>query len=189
MEGKYPKDFIFELVAKAKEGDVFAFEELYQHYIIPIFRYIFFRVRSQQDAEDLTQTVFLKAWKALPNYQKKNNPFSSWLYKIAKNTIIDYYKKKRGVIVQKPIEDLKQIKDEKSDLTEIIEQRERADILYQAISQLSAEQQEVIILRFIEDLSSKEVAQLMQKSEDAIRALQYRALKTLREKLKREKLL
>lgn len=189
MEDKQNKHSIFELVSKAKEGDISAFEKLYQHYIVPIFRYISFRIRSQKDAEDLTQTVFLKAWKALSNFQKRTNPFSSWLYKIAKNTIIDYYKKKQEVISDKSIEDFKQIKDEKSDPVEIIEYEEKAKILRQMIQQLATEQQEVIILKFIEGLSTREIAQLMQKSEEAIRALQYRALKGLREKLKNQNLL
>jgi len=189
MENKQNRDFVFKLVSRAKEGDASAFEKLYHHYVVPIFRYIFFRVQSQKDAEDLTQTVFLKTWKALPNFQRRANPFSSWLYKIAKNTIIDYYKKKKEVILDKPIEDLKLIKDGKFSSLEIIEQKERAKIIHQAIMQLSEEQQEVITLKFIEGLSNKEIAQLMQKSEEAIRALQYRGLKALREKLKKLNLL
>ena len=189
MNNKQNRDFIFELVSKAKEGDESAFEELYQHYIVPIFRYIFFKSQSQEDAEDLTQIVFLKAWQALPDFQKRANPFSSWLYKIAKNTVIDYYKKKKEITLDKPIEDLKQIKDEKNDPVKITEQKEKVKILGQLIKQLNEDQQEVIILKFIQELSNKEIAQLMQKSEEAIRALQYRGLKALREKLKKSNLL
>ena len=185
MKKQDKNEKIFELVSKAKEGNEPAFEELYQHYIVPIFRYIFFKVPSQKDAEDLTQIVFLKAWQALPDFQKKTNPFSSWLYKIAKNIVIDYYKKKKEITLDKPIEDLKQIKDEKANPVKIIEQKEKAEILGQLIKQLSDDQQEVIILKFIQGLSNKEMAQLMQKSEEAIRALQYRGLKALREKLKK----
>jgi RNA polymerase sigma-70 factor (ECF subfamily) len=182
-------NLIFELVSKAKKGDKSAFDQIYEHHIVPIFRYIYFRVKSREDAEDLTQTVFLKAWNAIPCFQKQANPFSSWLYKIAKNTVIDYYKKKQEITLNKAIEDLKQIKDEESDLAEIIEEKERAKIIRQTIYCLSEDQQEVIILKFIESLSNKEIAKLLGKSEDAVRALQYRGLKALRGKLEKSNLL
>jgi len=186
---KEEKEKIFELVFKAKKGEESAFEKLYYHYFVPIFRYIFFRVETKEEAEDLTQKVFLKAWEGLRSFERKTNSFSSWLYKIAKNTIVDYYKERKNFVLKAETEILNKIKDKKSDPLEIAKKKEMIDFLKKAIEELTPDQKEVIVLKFINDLSNKEIAKIMGKTEEAIRALQYRALLSLREKFKKLNLL
>jgi len=176
---KLNKEKLIEIVKAAKQGDERAFSRLYEYYISPIFRFIYFRVKDYTEAEDLTQIVFLRAWDALPNYLQKKTPFSSWLYTIAKNAIIDYWRKKKDW----QISDLTQetIKDDKRPVDDLIEEEEDFRTLRDAIGLLTEDQQEVIILKFIEGLSNKEIAKIIGKKEEAIRQLQSRAIKALKE--------
>ncbi|MFZ5559894.1 MAG: RNA polymerase sigma factor [Patescibacteria group bacterium] len=181
---KINKEKLIKIVKKAKRGDEKAFSYLYEYYISPIFRFIYFRIKSYEEAEDLTQAVFLKAWNALPNYQQKKNPFSSWLYTIARNTIIDYWKKRKEWKISDLARDT--IKDSRRPIYDLIEEEEDFRVVKEAISLLSEDQQEVIILKFIEELSNKEIAKIMNKKEDAIRQLQSRAIKSLKEYLNKD---
>ncbi len=176
---------IFALVTQAQQGDSTAFDKLYQHYLTPIFRYLYFKVSAEHIAEDLTQLVFLKAWQSLPRFQQRANPFSAWLYRIAKNVLVDYYRKHKAEIIL-PADDkvFTTIADQRPNAQQEIEQQEQQQKVRQAIQQLKGEQQEVIILKFINQLTTQEIAQLLNKKEPAIRALQYRALKNLRQFLK-----
>src|SRR5512135_1339680 len=81
-----------DLIARARRGDVQAFGELYEHSLDAIYRYIFYRVGEVAEAEDLTETVFLKAWEALDRYEVRDVPFTAWLYRIAHNVIIDRHR-------------------------------------------------------------------------------------------------
>jgi len=149
----------------------------YEKYIAPIFRFIYFRVKNHQEAEDLTQTVFLKAWKSIGKYKKQNNPFSSWLYAIARNTIIDYWKKKKELNLDEGVSD---ILDSGSNVLQEIENESDFQQIMESIDILTEEQQEIIILKFIEDLSNKEISEILGKNEDAVRQIQSRALKSLK---------
>ena len=171
------------LVTRAKNGDVDAFGELYALHLDAIYRYIFYRINNTQDAEDLTEQTFLKAYEALPRYQQRGKPFSSWLYRIAHNVVIDHHRRDKGIVVNlaETYEwdlDNKQI----SALQEIVN-TEEIQTLATAIAQLSSEQQQVIILRFMEGFSHKEVAQILDKKEGACRMIQYRALLSLQQLL------
>ena len=141
---------------------------------------------AEQTAEDLTQLVFLKAWQSLPRFQQRANPFSAWLYRIAKNVLIDYYRQHKAEIIL-PTSDkvFTNLVDQRPNAQQKIEQHERQQNVRQAIQQLKGEQQEVIILKFINQLTTQEIATLLNKKEPAIRALQYRALKNLRTIIKK----
>jgi RNA polymerase sigma-70 factor (ECF subfamily) len=149
----------------------------YEKYIAPIFRFIYFRVKNHQEAEDLTQTVFLKAWKSIGKYKKQNNPFSSWLYAIARNTVIDYWKKRKEANLDDKIFD---ILPDNSNVFQGIENESDFQQIMESIVVLTEDQQEIIILKFIEDLSNKEISEILGKNEDAVRQLQSRALKSLK---------
>lgn len=169
------------MVTLASKGDTAAFAALYENYLDPIYRFIFVRVRTPELAEDLTQTVFMKAWQALPKLEEREHAFSSWLYTIARNTVIDHWKKKKDVPINdespiwhtvtdsRPTPDISAMKSE--------EGRSALELL----SVLTDEQRELITLRFIEDKTTEEIASIMNRRADAIRALQYRALKALRD--------
>ncbi len=171
------KEHLLYLVFLAKEGDKDAFAELYKYYLAPIFRFIFFRVRNYSDAEDLTQTVFLKAWNSILDYQQKDAHFSSWLYTIARNALADFWKKKREVTVE--VLDDVPYQEKRGDDNE-----ENIKLIEKVIELLTEDQQELIILKFIQDLSNREIAEIMNKSEEAIRQIQSRAIKKIRENLK-----
>ena len=85
------------LIQASIEGDGKSFETLYVRYMEAIYRYIFFRVGDEAQAEDLTEETFVRAWEALPKYQHRKHPFSSWLYRIAHNLIVDHYRKRKSV--------------------------------------------------------------------------------------------
>lgn len=162
-----------ELVRKAKSGDARAFGRLYDATLDRIYRYVFFRVTDTELAEDLTSQVFLKAWENLRRY-KPGGPFVAWLYTIARNTVIDHYRTRKPSV---PL-DQTVIKDD-PELDEKVDLKHDIGILQEAMQELTDEQREVLTLRFLADMETAEIAEQMQKSEGAIRALQMRALQAL----------
>src|SRR3989344_5112069 len=93
---------IEEVVRGAIDGDKEAFGILYEEYFTPIYRFIYFRVKNRTDAEDISQNVFIKAYSSIGNYKEHGVPFLAWLYTIARNTTIDYWKKKRDYLLENP---------------------------------------------------------------------------------------
>lgn len=171
-----------ELIAQAVIGDKAAFGSLYERYLEQIYRYIYYRVYNHQEAEDLTETVFLKAWEALPKSKKKVKNFRAWIYRIAQNLVIDY---KRAT----PHVSLEQEKVPEKDVLELdglVEKKQENQRLALAIMQLEAPSQQVIVLRFINQLSHAETAEILELKEGHVRVLQYRALQRLRELLTKE---
>jgi RNA polymerase sigma-70 factor, ECF subfamily len=168
------------LIKQAVDGDSEAFGVLYVRYMDAIYRYIFFRVNDEAEAEDLTEDVFIKAWEALPNYQIGQFPFTSWLYRIAHNLVIDHHRKRKS----DPLPDLElhHSGSNRSNEDNVLQRLDSA-LLVEALRQLEAEEQQVVILRFIEGLSHREVADAIGKSEGASRIIQHRALATLQKYL------
>ncbi|MBA3532231.1 MAG: sigma-70 family RNA polymerase sigma factor [Ardenticatenales bacterium] len=166
------------LLRRATSGEGEAFGQLYLSHLDSIYRYIYFRVGEQADAEDLTEQVFLKAWEALPGYTSRGHPFSSWLYRIANNIVIDFWRRKKTVRLSE-LDEVNTLLDTHLTPIEQLLKTETLASLADSIRRLPDEQQQVIILRFIEGLSHTEVAHIMGKNEGACRALQYRALAAL----------
>lgn len=167
-----------DLVRRAQADDADAFGELYLLHLDAIYRYIYFRVSDAHDAEDLTEQVFLKAWEALSSYEEQGYPFKSWLYRIAHNTVIDHHRRKKPTVPMSPIPEAELEHDQPTTLEKII-QAEESSILADAIAQLPEEQQQVIILRFIEGMRHAEIAKILNKSKGACRTIQYRAINAL----------
>jgi len=167
------------LVRRAQEQDQEAFAELYEAYFDKIYRYIVLKIGDRTEAEDMTQQVFLKVLKSLPSYKWKDVPFSAWLYRIAHNQVVDYFRKTSR---QQSIELTEAITPDDPDENPEHQTELKADInhLVKATRQLSKAQQEVIALRFSSDLPVAEVARLMGKSEGAVKALQHSAVVALR---------
>lgn len=164
------------LVFKAKGGDKEAFGKLYLKHLDSIYRYIFFRVnQDREQAEDLTETVFFKAWEKLDSFDEQGIGFRAWIYKIAHNLVIDHYRDSKH-----KVEFSEAIPDESQNVEEKVFQESESKNLLKAIKQLSEEQREIITMKFIEGMSNREICKIINKSENAVRALQYRALKTLR---------
>ena len=172
------------LVDRAVRRDAAAFGLLYEAHLDRIYRYIFYRVGTTGDAEDLTEIVFLKAWEAIDRYRWQGRPFLAWLYRLAHNTHIDY------VRTQSPTTSLnnddRPIELASSAAAVELARALDADLLAQALSQLTVEQQQVIVMKFIEGLDNEQIAQTMDKREGAIRALQMRALMSLRRVLENQ---
>ena len=165
-----------KLVAQSQQGDQDAFAVLYRNYVQAIYRYCFFRVQDSDQAEDLTADVFLRAVDGLSRYNERGLPFGAWLFRIAHDRVVDFYRKTgRRPIVE--LTDAFISDDAGPDVSiEITESRER---LYEAISHLTDEQQEVIQFRFMENWSLEDTGRMMNKSANAIKALQHRALQSL----------
>ncbi len=166
-----------DLIVRAVQGDANAFGDLYERYLARIYRYVFYRVNDVAEAEDLTETVFLKAWEVLADYRIRQVPFDAWLYRIAHNAIIDRYRRHKETL---PLEDRLMIYDMASGPEDRVDWRETIETLAQALSQLTPIQQQVLTLRFISGLSHAETALALDKSEEAVRVLQHRALSALR---------
>lgn len=179
-----------ELALRASQRDAEAFACLYDFYVDRIYKYVYYKVGNVAEAEDLTAQVFLKAWEAIGDYEWRDLPFSAWLFRIARNLVVDYHRAQREMM---PIEQPEGrpplvIQDKEVGPEQALEENMIARRLREAIAQLTEEQQEVIILRFLEGYSSAEVARIMGKRSGAIRGLQFRGLSTLRETFNREKI-
>jgi RNA polymerase sigma-70 factor (ECF subfamily) len=172
-----------ELVAKAKEGNRSAFSQLIDRFHQDIFRMVFFRIRSQMDAEDVTQDIFLQAFKNIVQLKTVAH-FKSWIYRIALNRIRDFYRKKRIRSLISLFSDSEKDGDdympdgENSDpnpLTSAL-QNDFYRQLNDAMGNLSRMEKEVFSLRYLDDLGIKEIAQTLSKSESTIKTHLYRAL-------------
>ena len=170
------------LVKRAAGGDVKAFGELYSIFLERIYRYVFYLVKNKIAAEDITEEVFVKAWKAIDSCKGKEQTFSSWLYRIAHNHVIDNLRR----IQKHPSIKIETMDKVSSPELEAEEEMERQELL-RVITCLPQNQRQVIILKFIEGLDNCEIGQIMGKSQGAIRILQMRALATLRQELSTEK--
>lgn len=175
-----------QLVHRAIRGDNGAFGQLYERYLELIYRYIYFRVADSYEAEDLTETVFLKAWEALPRLREKNLNFKAWLYRVAHNVVVDRHR------MHKPTVSLDQVVLHKSFIGEnpeiTAQDGETATEIARLIASLDEDLQQVITCRFIMNMSHAETAVILGRSEGYVRVLQHRALKKLKEILKDETL-
>jgi RNA polymerase sigma-70 factor (ECF subfamily) len=170
------------LVERAIAGDADAFGELYLLHLDAIYRYIYFRIADANDAQDLAEQTFLKAWESLPRYEQRGPPFTSWLYRIAHNLIVDHHRRQKPIVSLSLAEKNNWKSKGPNALAQIIQAEETA-ALARAIAQLPHDQQQVIVLRFIEGLSHNEVAQIVDKSPGACRVHQHRALAALNQLL------
>ena len=165
------------LVQRAIGHDPEAFGRLYDIHVDRVYRHIYYRVGNEQDAEDLTQQVFLKAWQAIHRYKKTASPFIAWLMTISHNLVVDFYrtKKDKAYLEAEVLADDTVSSPEQATETSLEQQRLRKGIL-----QLGSDEQQVIIMRFIEGFEFKEIATLLKKKEGNIRVILHRALVKLR---------
>lgn len=171
-----------KLIKEAITGKSASFGSLYDHYQPIVYRFIYLKVSHREEAEDLTHQVFLSAWQNISGFKiKKDASFIGWLYQISRNKVIDHYRVKKPTIDIDAIADPPEIKkssEEKMDF------RIEIKMIKNAIPLLNEIEQDVVIMRFVEDLASKEVAEILNKSEGLIRLIQHRAIKKLKDILK-----
>lgn len=159
--------------------DTEAFSKLYDFYIKPIYRFVYFKLSSKEDAEDITSEVFLKTWDYLIAKPKDVTNFRQLIYRIARNKVIDTYRQ-RAKVMECSI-DIAQNAIATSDLSRDMELKEEQQDLIKAIKKLKHEYQEVIQLRYIEGLSARDIGAILDKSPTNVRVIIFRATKKLRE--------
>jgi RNA polymerase sigma-70 factor (ECF subfamily) len=168
------------LVDDARSGDPRAFGRLFDHYHGSVYRYIVSRVHRPSDAEDLTQLVFMKVLETLPRYESRGIPFGGWLFRLARNAVIDHVRTHRDhadldVAALRP--------GNEAGPEEIVAVRQAFDEVAAALEALTDEQREAIALRFFAGLSAREAAEVMGKQEGTVRGLQFRAIAAMRRTL------
>lgn len=166
-----------KVVLGAIAGDASAFGALYDRYQPAIYRFVALKVGRREDAEDITHQVFLRAWQRIAKYEGRGYPFSSWLYRIARNQIIDFYRAQREHADLEDVEPFLAAEDRTDEALDL-----KADVarVRAAMLELRADYQDVIILRFIEERSLEEAASSLNRSVGATKVLQHRALRSLR---------
>ena len=174
---------VVALVERAvASSDSTAWGELYDRFVDRIYRYMYTRTGSHAAAEDLSQQVFLKAWEAIGRYRWHERPFIAWLYWLGHNVYVDHLRRQRVTLSlndeQRPIELLSNAAAAE------LAKRMDADVLARAINRLTHEQQQVLVFKFFDGFGTDEIARIMDKREGAVRALQMRALQSLRRVLR-----
>jgi len=174
-----PDDEDRNLALRAGKGDAAAFGALYDRYVEAVYRYVFYRVRNDADAEDLVSDVFMRALRAIPRYEPRV-AFLAWLYRIARNAVIDRARRSR---IQISFEDalahpnVDQIVEPDATILALSDK----EAVRGALAKLTPLQQEVIVLRFVEGYSTQEIATLVGKREGTVRGIQFRAIGALRQ--------
>lgn len=163
-------------IDQAKNGRKESFGVIYSYYLPKIYRFVFLKVSNKTAAEDLTHEIFLNAWKNLRGYAKTEFPFSSWLYQIARNEVIDFYRtQKKNISLEDVGENAVEFQSAANMDSQISLEKIKS-----TIKSLKPEQQDVLIMRFIDDMDYDEIAAAMKKSQGAIRLIQHRALNILK---------
>jgi RNA polymerase sigma-70 factor (ECF subfamily) len=168
------------LVEAARMGDPEAFGALFDRYHAPVYRYVVARVGRPSDAEDLAQLVFVKALEALPRYEARGVPFGGWLFRLARNVVIDHIRTRRD---HAPLDLIVERSTGTEGPDELAVLRQEMDSVAAALHRLTPEQREAIELRFFAGLSAKEAAVAMGRQEGTIRGLQFRAIAAIRREL------
>lgn len=166
-----------DLIRRAQEGEPSVVGEIYERYQRGIYRYLYYRVGDLQTAEDLTSEVFLRMIEKLPNYSGRTLTFQAWLFQIARNLSIDHY---RRMSIRKNVQLEDEYPEESDEPLDMIMKELTSEKLYHALVKLPDNQRDVLVMRFIVGLPVREVAQTLHKSENSVKGLQRRALKSVR---------
>ncbi len=169
-----------EVLEAAISGDNEAFGELYERYVTRIFNYIYYRVGNVSDAEDLTERVFIRALRHIANYNQRGLPFSAWLYRIAHNLVANWHRdssRRKDV----PLDDGLLLSQHFNFPEQELLRGEEQERLLQVIHSLPEERQELLILKFVDDLSNAEIGKVMGRTEGAIKSLYHRTLLAIRD--------
>jgi len=168
------------LIQQAKDGDADAFGELYERYAESLFRFVYSQTFDRLDAEDITAEVFLRAWRSLSRYKERGFSFSAYLFRIARNVLIDNRRKRKPVSMVSD-EEVAHIPDAANPgPSAILASKMQHTELVQILDQLREDYRTVLVLRFLNELSPEATAEVMGRSVGAVRVLQHRALSSLR---------
>lgn len=172
-----PQHIFAQTLVQAQAGSDSALTALYNHYFERLYRFIYYRVSHKETAEDLTEEVFVKVFKNLRTLEQPA-AFEGWLFQIARNLVIDYYRSKRPVV---PLEEIENTLEYETNIVDLVNLQTEQTIFIKLLKELSPEQQQVIKLKFLEDIDNAAIAQIMEKTEGAIRVIQHRAISKLKE--------
>ena len=168
------------LVERAIKRDREAYGALYNKHVSRVYRHVYYMVGNPAEAEDLTAQAFLQGWKAIERYQIRGAPFVSWLMRIAHNLGVSHLRSR------KPSTELPETlvdHNREGNPDDVLQRQAEGDRVREAILRLREEHRRVIILRFVEDLAYREVAEIVGKSVPAVRVIQHRALNALRKQM------
>lgn len=180
MEPTHLMDDDSQLVQAAQVNPA-AFKKLYQKWLTPIYRYFYFRVGNQKEAEDLTSQVFLKAYESLPGYRDRGN-FAAWLFSIAHSRVVDYYRKSaRSQFIQN-VDEIDPPDLQSDPLSQITKQDEIRQVM-KLLNNCSEEEQEMLRLRYMAELNYRQIGSILNKSEDAVRKTMFRLIHRLQAQL------
>jgi len=171
-----------QLLKIAQEGNSEAFGAIYERYAENVFYYLNAHLGNGLDAEDLTEEVFFRVWRALPNYIEWGVPFLAFVFRIARNALIDHYRRERHLVGQLSSEDVV-IADHKPGPGEILSDLMERQELREALGYLKEDYRTVLVFRYFSGLSPQDTARAMCRSAGAVRVLQHRALRALRTRL------
>lgn len=169
-------------IARLRARDADAFKEVYEFYLDRIYRYIFFKVSTRETAQDLTSEVFLRAWQYIYNNKGIIENLNAFLYQIARNAVIDFYRSKTRMEIGLEEEMIKIEDPSQRKIYSHIHAKMDLEEIEKALRSCKDEYRDVVILKYIEQLNDGEIAKIMNRSKGAVRVLLHRAMNALREK-------
>lgn len=177
MQSRAHPETLSALVIKAKT-DPAAFGRLYDYYVQPVYRYLYSRVETVHDAEDLTSQTFIAAYESLPRYRERGH-FAAWLFRIARSKMLDHFRQNRFEVKLETAERI----GEGMDALAFVIQNEELSRLRFLIKEFKEDEQELIRLRYVADLSFAEMGELLGKREDTVKKSVYRLLARLKSQM------
>lgn len=172
------------ILERAQRGDTDAFEQIYDFYVAKIFRFVFLKIGNKENAEDLTSETFFRFWSYIRKEKINKDSAEPILFKIARNLIIDFYRKKEIITMEIDEVIANRISDEQQNFINRMINREEVRMMMDALKEIKDEYQEIIILRFVEEMEIEEIADITGKSKGSVRVLSHRALKSLEKVLR-----
>ncbi|MDF2379022.1 MAG: sigma-70 family RNA polymerase sigma factor [Candidatus Gracilibacteria bacterium] len=167
---------IDKLIRDTQNGNADAFGEVYDIYFQQIYKYVYYKV-SEQHVEDLVSSIFIKTWTNISKYKKSKFPFKAWLFRIAHNAVIDHYRTNKAYY---ELEDRYADESSQIDPKHLLEKTLTGERIHRALGHLEKKYHEVVVLKFLNGLSNREIANVLGSNEGNVRTLQFRALKKMR---------
>ena len=168
-----------QIIKKCQQGDLEKFAQLYDLYVEKIFRFVFYKTQHKETAEDIVSETFIKALKGIGNFRGNLGTFQAWLFKIARNSVVDYYRAKKN----SPTKDIEEVWDlgENNSILETLTMKQEAKKVVQYFKNLSPIQREILILRVWEEMPYNQIAEIVNKDKNNCKVIFARTIKKLKE--------
>ncbi len=180
MSERDPKKDPHSLIDRAKQGDQAAFGEFYQEFFTPLYRYVYHRVGRKEDAEDITQNVFLRVYQSLPRYEDRGISPLAYCFSVARNAVVDHWRKKKDILAGDGSEAVFAVSGSSNAEEFLLDRIWSREMVAEGISFLTPLEADAVTLRYLHDLSNVDIALILEKSEEAVRQLQSRGLRKMR---------